>query len=458
MTAGIATPAPVGAERGRFGFGWKLVPVAVAGATFAVAAATAGSPSLSSDEAIAVSRAQQPLGELLSTIVHDEPAQAGHLLLLKAAAAIGTDEWTVRLVSAAAVALAAGLLTILAGAALGRMGGIVAGIALATNAGVVEAGRQVGPVALGVLGVVVATLAFTAARRGGQRWRWMLYALSCAALPFTHPLAIACVGAHLVDLAVHRGRAGSRLAIVATSAGLLPALVGLAWMARDRLDAPEETERLRLIDVGEGLAHAIGWNPLLALAAVAGLVVMLARPTPRTGVREVVLAVGLVTAPVAALLLGALATTVHPTTALVLCAPGIALAAGGVTGIAADRRTAWIGAAALAASSLVAVGVLLTTREAEDWRALAAAVKRVRGPRETVVVLPDSSRAAFAYYAPYVPTLQHARGDGAWVAVAAGGPEQAIALARESVRTPTYALRRQFRYGDGLRLQHWVRP
>ncbi len=65
MTAGIATPAPVGAERGRFGFGWKLVPVAVAGATFAVAAATAGSPSLSSDEAIAELRrfdAERPDG------------------------------------------------------------------------------------------------------------------------------------------------------------------------------------------------------------------------------------------------------------------------------------------------------------------------------------------------------------------------------------------------------------
>ena len=83
---------------------------------------------------------------------------------------------------------------------------------------------------------------------------------------------------------------------------------------------------------------------------------------------------------------------------------------------------------------------------------------RVRGPRETVVVVPERSRAAFAYYAPTVSVIRYARGDGAWVAVVADTPARAIAAARPSVRTPRYALLRQFRYGDGLRLQHWVRP
>ena len=41
---------------------------------------------------------------------------------------------------------------------------------------------------------------------------------------------------------------------------------------------------------------------------------------------------------------------------------------------------------------------------------------------------------------------------------AGSSPDASIESARPFVRTPTYALLRQFRYGDRLRLQHWVRP
>ena len=75
-----------------------------------------------------------------------------------------------------------------------------------------------------------------------------------------------------------------------------------------------------------------------------------------------------------------------------------------------------------------------------------------------LVLVPPSSRDVFAYYAPYVPVVRYARGDGAWIAVVAPTPAGAITAARPFVRTPRYALLRQFRYGDGLRLQHWVRP
>ena len=54
--------------------------------------------------------------------------------------------------------------------------------------------------------------------------------------------------------------------------------------------------------------------------------------------------------------------------------------------------------------------------------------------------------------------IRYARGEGAWIAVVADTPGGAITAARPFVSTPRYALLRQFRYGDGLRLQHWVRP
>jgi hypothetical protein len=118
----------------------------------------------------------------------------------------------------------------------------------------------------------------------------------------------------------------------------------------------------------------------------------------------------------------------------------------------------WLAAGCVLAVSAVTVGAVVASEPKEDWRALAAAARLVRGPRETIVVLPERSRAAFAYYAPYTRTSYYARGDGAWVAVVADGPASAIALGRRAVRTPRYALLRQFRYGDHLRLQHWVRP
>ena len=51
-----------------------------------------------------------------------------------------------------------------------------------------------------------------------------------------------------------------------------------------------------------------------------------------------------------------------------------------------------------------------------------------------------------------------AGGAGAWAPDPPDDPASAIALGRRVVRTPRYALLRQFRYGDALRLQHWVRP
>ena len=108
--------------------------------------------------------------------------------------------------------------------------------------------------------------------------------------------------------------------------------------------------------------------------------------------------------------------------------------------------------------SAAALAVRLSGPADEDWRALAAAVKRVRGPRETVVVVPERSRPALAYYAQYLPVIRYARRDGAWVAVVADTPAAAAEAARPFVNTPRYALLRQFRYGDRLRLQHWVRP
>jgi hypothetical protein len=197
---------------------------------------------------------------------------------------------------------------------------------------------------------------------------------------------------------------------------------------------------------------------VLVLAAAAGLVALFARRGPDGAWWRGALVAGLVIAPVAATLLAAVAVPVFPG-ALVLAAPGVALAAAGVVMLlVGDVRLLWGSVALLLIACVATNAVRLASGPQEDWRALAAAVERVRQDDETVVVVPDRSRAVFSYYAPGVQVIRFARNRGAWVAVVADTPSGAIAAARPVVRTPRYALLRQFRYGDRLRLQHWVRP
>ena len=460
MTESIAAGSPASSAdtRASVALAWHLAPVAVGLGSLALGGVALGRRSLTTDEAVAIARAREPFGTVLSTVVHDDPGQAGGLLLLKLASTFGSDELTFRAPSAIAVALAAGLLVVLGTMLLGRVGGLVAGIALAVNAGVVEASREARPYALGLLGIVVATLLFAYALERGGGWRWIPYGVAAAALPLTHPLAASVLAAHGAALIALRERPDLRRAGTALLAGTVAAALLLAWMAADRLDTPDGAGTLDLERLGRGLAHAGGWNPILLAAAIGGLVALFLGRSGAPGRWCAVLVASLIAAPVAGTLLAAVALPVH-TGALVLCAPGIALAAGAAAPVLATVRGLVVtGLGLLLVASAVTIAVRLTAPVEEDWRALATAVRQVRGPRETVVVVPERSRAAFAYYAPYVPVIRYARRDGAWVAVVAGTPAGAIGAARPFVSTPRYALLRQFRYGEKLRLQHWVRP
>ena len=460
MTEGAAAGTTGGAARGRTGstLAWRLAPVAVALGSLALGLLGAGNRSLSTGEAVALGQAEGSFGSVLSRLGHDDPAQTGGVLLVKLGAAFGHDERSLRVPSAIAVALAVGLIVVLGTMLLGRVAGVVTGVALALNAGVVEASREMRPYAGGILGVVLATLLFAWALERGGTSRWTFYAIAAAALPLAHPLAASVLAAHGATMIVLRDRPDLRRAGVALLAGTVAAGVLLAWMAADRLGDPDGAGTLDLEQLGRGLGRAAGWNPILVIGAIAGLVVLFRAGDAARGRWIGALVTGLIAAPVIATLLGSVVLPVYGG-ALVLAAPGLALAVGAVApDLARTRGLVWAGVALLAASGAVAIGVRLSAPAAEDWRALAAAVERVRGDRETVVVVPERSRAALAYYAPTLHVVRFARGEGAWIAVVADTPSDAIAAARPVVRTPRYALFRQFRYGDGLRLQHWIRP
>lgn len=458
VTEGIAVP-PAGTDSARRRVAWQLAPLGIGLATLAMGAlALVPFRSLSTNEAVAVARAREPLGDLLRAIVHHDPGQAGFLLILKGVTLAGTDERTMRAASVVALALAAALAVVLGTLLLDRVGGLVAGVALGANAGAVVAAREAAPYALGLLGIVAATLALVLALERRRASWWALYAVACVALPLAHPLAAAVLAAHAAAIVSHPEWRRSRLAAACAGAGAALAVLVVAWAAADRLEAPEGTDGLDLTAVSHGLLRATGWSPVLVAAALAGLYALVARRSTPEPAWKPALVAGLIAAPAVAVAISGTALPVFPDPALVACAPGLALAAGASCRLLPDRRLLGPALAALLAVGAVAIGVHVAAKPREDWRAVATAVRRVRGARESVVVLPARSRAAFSYYARYTRTSRYARGDGAWVAVAAGDPRSAIAEARTAVRTPRYALLRQFRYGDGLRLQHWVRP
>jgi mannosyltransferase len=410
---------------------------------------------LTVDEADAVAAATGPFGDVVEHALEHDPARVGYLALLQPVVQIDDGERWVRAPSVLAAALASLLVYFVGKALAGRVAGVAASLALATAGSVVAVSQQARPYTLAILAVTLSTALFVLALRREHPALWALYAVGSAFLPFTHPAASAAVLAQALALALVVPRpslrfAGPALGFVALENALLLTAFGL-----DRSDAPDTP--LALGGIGEGLARACGWNPVVAGLAVWGVVALALRRAPGGEPWGAALTAGLALLPLFGLLLASLVISVLPETALVVGAPGVALAAG--AGIAAlpQHWMRWAAGGAAAGAMLVGVIAWYATPSKQDWRTAAAFVDTEAAPHETVVVLPDRARAALAYYAPEVRLMLTARGDGAWVVIA-GDPDRALRAARTVVATPRYALLDQRTFGEELVVQHWVRP
>jgi hypothetical protein len=210
-------------------------------------------------------------------------------------------------------------------------------------------------------------------------------------------------------------------------------------------------------DLLTGVGRAAGWNIALLVLAAGGLALLLSRRLAEP-LWKGALVTGLVAAPILALLVSAAFMPVFPARALVVCAPGLALACAAAVAWMPDRDAAHGAVAILVVFAVPGLVAWYTGPAEEDWRSAARAVVREVEPTETVVVVPERSRAALAYYAPELALAGRARGSGAWALIRSRDDRQAIRTARRVVRTPAYALLAQTRYGERLVLQHWVRP
>ena len=226
----------------------------------------------------------------------------------------------------------------------------------------------------------------------------------------------------------------------------------------DRADAADGAGPLALHSIGLGVGRALGWSPVVAALALWGVVVLVRRSRDSgTGAWRPVLVAGLALMPLVSVLAAGIALPVYPRTALTVAAGGVALAAGvGLVSIP-DRGLRLASAAAIVVVAIAAIATAASEGPREDWRAASRLVRAKTTPRDTVVVLPERARAAFAYYAPALRLSVVGRGEAVAVVVA-GDPTLAVARARPVVSPPRYALLSEQKAGSALVVQRWVRP
>jgi hypothetical protein len=248
-----------------------------------------------------------------------------------------------------------------------------------------------------------------------------------------------------------------RLAVPAIGVATIECAFFLAAAAIDRADAVDGAGPLELDDIGVGVGRAVGWNPVVAGVAVWGAIVLFRRAESGRGLWKPVLVGGLAVVPLVTVLLAGIALPVYPRTALTVAAGGVCLAAGvGLVSIR-DRVLRLVSFGAVAVVAVAAIATAATGETREDWRAAGRIVQAKTTARDTVVVLPTRARAAFAYYLPDVRTSLVGRGRAVTVVVA-GDPTAAVAVARQVVAPPRFALLSEEAAGSRLVVQRWVRP
>jgi mannosyltransferase len=417
-----------------------------------------GHRSLDTDEAVGVSAARGSFSDVAERALSHDPARAGYTALLRPVVAWNDAELWVRLPSVVAAVVAAVAVYRLGRRLAGRRAGATASLVLASSLGVVLLSRSVGPLALALAAMLLSSALFARAVEHGNVLWWAVYAVSAALLPLTHPIAAGALVAQIAAVVVARRELDLRLAAPAVAIATVESAFFLTAAVIDRADAADGAGPLSLDDIGRGVGRSLGWSPVVAALALWGIVTLTRRSRDAgAGLWKPVLVAGLALVPLVGVLLAGIALPVFPRTALTVAAGGVALATGiGLVSIG-DRGLRIASAATVAVVAIAALATAAAERPREDWREAARLVHARTTPRDTVVVLPARSRAAFAYYAPQVRTSLVGRGESVSVVVA-GDPRFAVATARPVVSPPRYALLSQQGAGSALVVQRWVRP
>ncbi|MBN6052329.1 glycosyltransferase family 39 protein [Nonomuraea sp. RK-328] len=397
MTTATLAPTAPPVTRTRW---WGAWATAVAGGVAALSGS--GSSSLNGDELATISAASRSLAGLWELARHIDGHFLPYYLFMHLWTRFGTAELWLRLPSALAIGVAAGLLADLGRRLHSGRAGVTAAALFAVLPSVSYYGAFARPYAFAAAAVVLSFWSLHRLTRATPRRGWVLYGVSVALVCSTHLFAVLTLPAHLpVLLSALRRRELLTRALPALAAGCVPALVlGL---------------------VGYGERHAVSWiqergpevllkfPKMAAGAETAGVVVFavalagVALTWPRERAWSAALGAWLVGPPILLLTVSLLLTPLYVDRYLFVTSPALALLAG--LAVAAVRPPV---AAVVAGCLLVGVAAVAGLERHTELRAFngrfedfPGTVRRVAAREGDAIVFGQSSaRAGFDYYAP----------------------------------------------------------
>ncbi|WP_240506251.1 hypothetical protein [Thermoactinospora rubra] len=364
---------------------WAAPVIAVA--AFAVALSGNGRATLNGDELATLSAARRSLPELWTLAQHIDGHFLPYYAFMHLWASLGTSEVWLRLPSAVAIGVAAGLLADLGRRLHSLPAGVAAGALFAVLPSVSYYGAFARSYAFAAAAVV---LSFHTLHVMQSRSAHVRYAAAVAAAGAGHLFAVLTLPAHL--LLKPRGLAKR---IAALAVGSVPAIAlgllgygerhAISWIPQR---GPEVWLKLPKMAAGDPIA-----GPLLFALAVAGAIVLFRKDRAWAGA----VSCWLVLPPVLLLAVSHLLTPVYVDRYLFVTAPALALLAG----------------IAAAAVSRYAVPVVLALTVALSWPQHAElrdvngrfenipwAVAKIRSrPADALVYGQSSLRTGFRYYA-----------------------------------------------------------
>ncbi|MEV1142370.1 glycosyltransferase family 39 protein [Micromonospora sp. NPDC049799] len=256
-------------------------PVWVAPAllTLTVTLTGIGRAQLWRDELATWSAATRSVDDLVRLAGTIDAASGPYYLLMHGWVALAGDSvTTLRLPSALAMTVAAGLTAVLGARLAGSRAGLLAGLLFAVLPGTSRYGQEARPYALVTLFAVAATLLLVAAPRRPGLGRWTAYALLVAALGLVHLVALTLLAAHAVGVlaqgpggAAERARRLGRWVLAVLPAALVVTpLVLLARTQRGRqLDWVDAARPDDLAALAGGVAQSpVVGGLLVGLAAL----------------------------------------------------------------------------------------------------------------------------------------------------------------------------------------------
>jgi mannosyltransferase len=443
---------------------WWVTPPIAALLAATLAELRVGHASLQVEEAGRVAVARASVGAIWDTARADDMTHlTTHLVWKGWLGLAGTSEEAVRYPAVIFAALAAGLAVLVGKELAGWVAGAIAGGVLATSSFVLGAAVTADGTTLALLLVLLSTYALLRAARSDHSAWWALYAVAMVATTTVDLASATVVLAHVAYLALLRPERGTRAAAAVGIVAIADAAY-LALVSRSRAWSLDWLPDLTGRAIADALWSAVGHNPVMVAAAVAGLAAVALGPTTAPRLPSSVLLGAWLVGPVAATLLVSLWRPAFATDYLVAAVAAAALLAGVAVQAAYEARARITPAAVGAAGVAIVVGGVLSVthflrqEEQADWRGASRYVLETRKGPDAVLVTPGRHAPVFSYYAPDVQVADAPAGDAVWVVASGTDPDTLLRAGREAVGAPAYALLEERSFGDTLMVQRWARP